>query len=153
MKNIKTIFVLVITFSFIQCNSLKLESSPSFKITGATYNYWIGGQPGVSGIKVNIGVQSDSEIIFEKIYFQKRAVKIEIRTFKEKTYLIGHFDTSTRKDPVVIDDISLPKPVVKQTEFSFELKENEAVISYKQGNKIKYFKIINLKKTKTDFYP
>ena len=153
MKNITTILVLLISFSFIQCNSLKLENNPTFKITGATYNYWVGGQPGVSGIKVNIGYQSDNKIIFDTIYFKKRAAKIEIRTFKGKTYLIGHFDTSTRKNRIVIDDTALPKPVAKKAEFPFELKENEAVISYKHGNSIKYFKVLNLKKTKTDFYP
>ena len=153
MKKRTSIIVLLIAFSFIQCNTLKLETHPSFKIKGATYNYWVGGQPGISGIKVNIGYQSANDIVFETMYFQKRIVKIEARTVNNKSYFIGHFDTSTRKDMIVVVENTVQKPVEKNEVFPFELKENEVVIKYKQKGKTKYFKIKNLKKTKTDFYP
>ena len=153
MKKGTSFLAFLIAFSFIQCNSLKLESNPPFKIKGATYNYWVGGQPGISGIKVNIRYKSKNDIVFETLYFQNRTVKIEVRTVKGKSYLIGHFDTSTREDIIVVEENTVPKPVAIKPKFPFDLKDNEAVIKCKEKNKVKYFKIQNIKKTKTDFYP
>ena len=37
--------------------------------------------------------------------------------------------------------------------FPFQLKENECVISYKEGNTIKYFKVMNLIEMPLQLYP
>lgn len=49
-KKIMTLMMLTVVFS--QCASSKFDSNPPFTIKGATYNNWVGGQQGVSGIRL-----------------------------------------------------------------------------------------------------
>jgi len=153
MKKVKLLTVFLMVLSFTQCNTLKYVNHPPFKITGATFNNWVGGRPGVSGIKVNIAYQSEGKIAFEQLYFSYRSVKIEMRTVKGKSYLIGQFNTSTREEELFLEGDTSPKTVTKLPKPPFNLKDNEAVISYKEGTTIRYYHIKNIKKTKTIIYP
>ena len=72
-------------------------------------------------------------------------------------YLAGRFNTSTVNSR---DDLILHNNATKEVgndhpenKTPFELKENEAVISYKEGAIIKYYKISDIEKAETDFYP
>ncbi|MFY0628818.1 MAG: hypothetical protein JXR05_00475 [Flavobacteriaceae bacterium] len=153
MKNI--IIVLVAVF-LVQCKSAQFDSKPPIKITGATFNNWVGGQPGVSGIRVIIGYEKQGDIEFQKIYFAKKEGRIEAYDRKDKTFLVGHIDTSSRQKEDMILERDSKKEIknkLPEPKFPFELKENEAVISYLKNGKVKFFKIENIKQTKTDFYP
>ena len=69
----KTFIYLFILFGFTTCKSVHTEvSNHPFAINGASYNYWTGGRPGVSGIKVILNYTSDQKVTFDKIYFQKK---------------------------------------------------------------------------------
>ncbi|MDG2195153.1 MAG: hypothetical protein P8K77_09990 [Polaribacter sp.] len=153
MKKTTLILVALIAFSFVQCDTLKMENNPPFKITGATFNNWVGGRPGVSGIKVHLAYQSEDKIAFEQLYFSHRSTKIEMKTVKGKTYIIAHFNTSTREEELFLKGDASPKTVVKLPKSPFKLKNNEAVISYKEGTTTRYYQIKNIKKTKTIVYP
>jgi len=156
MKAIKPLLSIVLILSFTHCKTICLTKSPPFKVTDATYNNWIGGQPGVSGIKVIITVGLDEEITFDKMYFYGKSTTIQRKSTTNKAYLIGHFNTSKR---IKLERIIKKQPVKKKKTknvkgiFPFELNENEAVISYNKGAKMFYYKVSNLKKTKTNFYP
>ena len=67
MKPLKIIALLLLTLSFTQCKTMNFTKNPPFIVAGATYNNWVGGQPGVSGIKVIIGIDSANEITFDKL--------------------------------------------------------------------------------------
>lgn len=147
---------LLMLIGFMTCKSAKLEKNPPFQINGATYNNWVGGQQGVSGMKVIISYTSEQPITFEKILFQNRETKLEMKEQKGKKYLVGFFDTSTRKGRELIMDKDPKKEMQNKPpkkEYPFELKENEAVISYMDGNKLMFTKVEKIKKTDTDFYP
>ena len=156
MKSTKLVSLALMSLFFIQCKSAQFDAKPPIKITGATFNNWVGGQPGVSGIRVIVGYEKQGDIEFQKIYFAKKIGRIETYQRKGKTFLVGHIDTSSReKEEMIMDRDSeneiknkLPEP-----KFPFELKENEAVISYLKNGKTKFFKVKNIKQTKTDFYP
>jgi len=132
---------------------MKLTETPPFKVVGASYNYWVGGQPGVSGIKVNIGIDSNSKIEFDSIYYLKYQAKVENKTIKGKTYIIGNFDTSTRERELELQGDDFNEVEKPKKSHPFELKENEAVIRFNYQGKIKYYKVLKMKKTKSDFYP
>jgi hypothetical protein len=157
MKNFKIIVSLFTTLLFLQCSSLKFVKKPPFKIEKASYNNWFGGQPGVSGTKIEIKLKENSSIAFDSIFFRNKSTKIEINTTSKKTLLIGHFSTSKRKNRDLILDVNVSKemknalPDAKQ--IPFELNENEAILSYKIENKINYFKIKNVEKEKSVFFP
>ncbi len=147
MKSHKLILLLSTIFGFAQCNTLKLADNPPFKITSSTYNNWTGVKPGISGIKVNIGYQSEDKIIFDKIYFHNKIARIETRIIKERKYIIGYFNTSIREYDVFIENENTPEnEIVNTADFPFKLKENEAVISFKKGDKTKYYKVTGIEK-------
>lgn len=139
------------------CKSAKLDKKPPFKITGATYNNWVGGQPGASGIRVIIAYDTNEDVTFDKIYFHKKEGKIDAYKKEGKVYLVGHINTSKpRGNDLVLEED--PKKEVnnklpEETTFPYELKDDEAIISYTHKGKVKFYKVKNIKQTKTDFYP
>lgn len=155
MKILKNLSILAITFLLYQCGSTKLEENPPFTITSAIYNNWAGGQPGNKGITVNIVYTSNYTIKFDSIYFSKRIAKLESNKNKEKKTISANFRSSVKPD-IILDkntskEINNAVPIHKK--FPFELKQNEAIISYIVKGKTKYFKVKSFKKGKSVFYP
>ncbi len=151
----KVLSILTILFGFSQCVSTKLVENPPFKIESATYTNWVGGVPGVSGTNVKIVYSSNENIEFDSIYFSKKITNLEQRSYKNKKMVVGNFNTSPPKTDLVMDvntQKELNNKIPDAKKIPFDLKENEAVVSYKKGTKIKYFKIENLKKGKQVFY-
>ena len=74
----KTLSILAILLSFAQCGSSTLVQNPSFKVEKAFYNNWVGGQPGVSGTKLEIHLKNASEVIFDSLYFKNKRTKVEV---------------------------------------------------------------------------
>ncbi len=158
MTKIKIISLLAIVLGFTQCKSVKFDKHPPFNVNGASFNNWFGGQPGVSGMKVIIAYDATTKIEFDSIFFANRKTKIELSKMKDKTYIIGHFNTSnvnSREDLILHKDTNkeMQNNIPQLKKIPFELKENEAVISFIEGDKTKYVKIKNIKQTQTDFYP
>ena len=153
----KLLSIIAIIVSFTQCGSLKLENNPPFKIEKASYNKWVGGQPGVSGTKIEIALKENSTIVFDSLFFQNKSTKVEINIAAGKTLLIGHFSTSSKQNRDLILDIDATKEIENTlpevNKLPFELEENEAILSNKVGDKIKYFKIKDIEESKPAFFP
>lgn len=140
------------------CKSAKFDKNPPFKISGATYNNWTGGQPGVSGIRVIINFETKEDVQFDKIYFAKKEGTTELYERKGKVFLVGRIDTSNPKQRDLTLHIDSKKEVKnelpkEETKIPFELKENEAIISYVYKGKTHYYKVENIQQTKADYYP
>lgn len=156
MKILKILSVLTIICSLSQCGSTNFEPSPPFEINSAAYFSWVGGQPGISGMNVKITYTSDKNIQFDSIYFRKKIVKLEVNISKDQKMIIGHFNTSSPNREIVLqlDPMKEMKNEIPEIKiFPFELNENEAIISYRVSDKIKYFKIKTVKKGKRTFFP
>lgn len=154
-RSMKSVIYLFIVLGFTTCKSVKTEGNTSFKVNGATYNYWVGGQAGVSGIRVIINYTSDEEVTFDKIYFQKKEGTIENYLRDGKTFLVGRISTSKKRGGDLTMDID-PKEEMNNKlpeKIPFELKENEAVIMYTYKGESHHYKITDIKKTQSDFYP
>lgn len=154
MRNIMSLFILL---GLASCKSAKIDTNPPFNISGASYNYWSGGQQGVSGIRVIINYTTEEEVSFEKIYFQKKEGQIDEYTREGKTFIIGRIDTSKPRGSDLIMDADPKKELNNKppqgATFPFELKDNEAVIVYTYKGKSHNFKVTNIKQTESDFYP
>lgn len=149
MKPIKILSFLIIIIGFSQCASLKFEKKPPFKITNAVYKNWVGGQPGVSGINVKITYSSAQKIQFDSIYFLNKAAKLEAKDVNKNTEVYGYFYISSLNNDIILDSDptkEMNNPIPKIKNFPFELKENEAVISYTIKGNTKYYKIKSLVK-------
>ena len=149
----KILSLLTIIIGFSQCASTQLVKNPPFKVETATYNNWVGGVAGVSGTNVEIKLSEKGTVVFDSLFFRKKSTKIEVRG----TTLAAYFNTSNRaKYDVILNENptkEINNKIPKVDKFPFDLKENEAVISYKIGTETKFFKIENIEKLKTDHLP
>jgi hypothetical protein len=157
MKGMKILSILIILLSFAQCGSSTLVHNPPFKVEKAFYNNWVGGQPGVRGIKLEIYLKNAAEITFDSLFFKNKKTKVEVLQKEGRTQLIGHYSTSKRRNSDIIIDID-PKKELQNTlpiinKFPFELKDDEAIISYKKGNKTVFFKIVKIDQIQPIPYP
>jgi hypothetical protein len=155
MKKIKLIALICIAFSFSQCSTLKLTETAPFTITGASYHNWVGGQPGVSGINLLIGIENPSKISIKSIYFKNRIHNSRLENRKGKEYLAVKISTSKRDDVVRTRERpskKLKKVIEVEKDIPFILASNEAVIKYMVGKKTFYYKVSKIKKTDTIFY-
>lgn len=156
MKALKMILFVCVSILFAQCKTIRLTEKAPFNTTSATYQNWVGGQPGVSGINVIIGVANETTVEFTNLYFRNKIQKPMIETRKGKKYLVVNISTSTRgnTDKIIEEPKKkTTKKVVDKNEFPFTLAQNEAVIQYQYKGKTFYYKITNIKKTATIYYP
>ena len=157
MRTIKILSILFLLLGFSQCGGSTLVKKSTLKVEKAFYNKWFGGQPGVRGTKVEIHLKDASEVIFVALYFQGKRTKVEVSQMEKFTRIIAHFSTLKRKNRNLILDADITKELENTLpsleEFPFQLKENEAMLSYKNDNKIVYFKIENIKKTQSIPFP
>ena len=151
MKKIKLLCLLIFTLSFTKCASLPSDTKPPFTITNAMYQNWTGGVRGVSGTNVTINYTSEKEIEFKELFFKGEKRKISLKETKNGEKIL--FVKFNKKNK--FNDLQLhadPKkefgnnPSKEKIDLPFELKNTEAALSYMEGNKIKYFKIENIKK-------
>ena len=136
-------FVLVLAFC-IQCKSTQFDSNPPFTLTQGTYTAWVGGQPGVRGTHVMVPFTAPSEVTFLRLYFGNNSTPINVKGNADQTAIHAYFTDSKEVDKVFSLDPkkehrnSLPKGDKPK----FLLAANEAVISYQEGDEIKYVKVV-----------
>lgn len=148
--------ILLLALSFGQCASVKMDKNPPFKVEAATYNHVTGGMPGNSTLNLMIEFTSPEVVDFKNVYFQNRITKAIIEQKGDKQYIAARYKTSSgedRKDIVLHSDPQKEYGNAPVENFPFELKENEAMVSYAKGEKIYYFKIENIVKGKSVFMP
>ena len=100
---------------------------------------------------------SKDNIQLDSVYFRGKAAKFEIKP-NNSTLFIGRFSlAANQKKDIIMSNKpkaeygnELPK---LNTKIPFELKDNECVVSYNEGDKTKYFKIENVVEKQAQFYP
>ncbi|WP_237277634.1 hypothetical protein [Tenacibaculum ovolyticum] len=150
--------ILIFALSFTQCASIKLEATPPFTIKSASYSHITGGLPGNSSLNLMIEFSANKSIDFKNVYFQNRIVTAVIEEKQSKNYIAARYKTSTNnnKADLVLNADSKKEygnTAKKQEKFPFELKENEAIVSYKIDTKTLYYKIEGIKKERKIFMP
>lgn len=148
---------ILIVFTFSSCKSSKFEKTPPFKIIKATYNHWVGGQPGVGGINIAFELSDVKETIkFKNVYFKDTKEQLYLRNTDKNTVLTANINTANREniDLVIHKDASkeygnkLPNTKLN---FPFILKENECVISYSNKEKELFYKLTLVKKSSASY--
>ncbi len=146
----------VVMMSFSQCASMqKLEVNSPVKFKEVYYKEWSNPARGMgSGLNLCLVLLQDiNSVELDSVYFRKKQAKL-VHT-KNNTF-IAKFETDKNKthdiimsaDPKEEYGNTLPKV---EKPIPYELNDNECVVSYKDGDKTKYFKIsdINKKKSKS----
>jgi len=153
--------ILAITFSLSGCSSQKsLVEKPFFEIGDATYQSWSGGRPeSGSGIKLEIPIIADNmaNVKIQQAFFRGKIATIRMESRGSNWMAVAKYTTKSPLKPDIVADRDVRKevgntPPVLQEKFPFEVLENECGISYKDGNKIKYYKITGIKEKKAAIY-
>ncbi|OSY88981.1 hypothetical protein WH52_04780 [Tenacibaculum holothuriorum] len=151
-RTMKLIAVLFSMLGLTQCKSVKFDTQPPFKIQSAHAIRMVGGMPGNSSIQLKIAYTSNDEVSFQELFYQNKKTKVFTGAEKKQKLVTGTFNTSTvndKNDLILHNDPTRElKNKAPEEKFPFQLKENEAVISYVKNNKTYYFKIEDIKNKK-----
>ena len=154
MKN--TVYILLsLIMGLSGCSSQKkLETSTPFVLGPAICQEWYAGkEESGSGqvLKITINEMSSEEVNLQNVYFRGAMSKVNMEMEDKGMMAVARFKKEGKKDMVMHADSTKevgnqpPKLRSKEEmEFPFELKRDEAVLSYLEDDKVKYVKIIGV---------
>ena len=100
----------------------------------------------VTTLKITI---NNKKIQLDSIYFKNNSAPLKRVKSTENPLFTGSFTTSTTPNDFILHADPKEefgnKPPVTASKFPFEIKENEAVVSYFYKDKINYYKILEVK--------
>ncbi len=129
----------------MNCASHQIEQQPPFKIISATYSNL------ENGIKtININYNSEKNVAFDSIFYNNQKTKVSFKNQENGKMIFSQFKNN---DLDKLQNLQMEgeskkefgnKPTTKKEKIPFILKDNEAILSYKENGKIKYYKVENL---------
>lgn len=150
--------LLMIMTSFSQCSSSqKLQEKAPATFGEVYFQRWNAGiQGGGSGMNLFIPV-TDNNVVLDSVYFRGESTKLETKPQNKMLY-IGYFKTEfNQPKDIVMSSNPLDEYnnllLIKKEKIPFTLKDSECVVSYKDGQTTKYFKIENIIEKEAINYP
>ena len=156
-----TYVVLILGLSFTGCKSQKkLVENPPFELGEATCQRWVGGRAeSGSGILLQVPILNDNmdEMKFQQAFFRGRVTDVSMKSNDGSWFAEANFRNKTDEKPDMIMHSDSEKEVGNQPpkfkeKMPFELGENECVLSYMEGDKVKYYKVSGIKEKKPLIY-
>ncbi|GER58719.1 hypothetical protein ULMA_08270 [Patiriisocius marinus] len=160
----KLIIIQITTLILVGCNSTKEQTntnkdynfieSPSFTIIESYYQHWVAGvQGGGSGINVTIKLDNFVKgVTFENLFFEGKSAPLKEQKINTQVYQAkfkGDNNNEIIMDGEIINEMANTPPV----KIPFNLNKNEAVVSYIENGKLKFFKISALQEKPMIAYP
>jgi len=129
--------IILLAIGLTKCASLPEEKAP-FKVIKAVSSLT------TTAKKLTFTIDEATEVVFENIYYQDKIAKAIV----DGNQVYGNFLKDKRKLDMQLHGDSKKefgnKAPEKKLDFPFEIAKNEAIISYKEGEDIKYFKVKNI---------
>lgn len=162
MKTLKkTILITLLSLvmvGFSQCSTTKkIQENAPFEISEIYYQRWASGiREGGAGFNLFITI-NDTQAQLDSVYFRGKASLLRTNEQNPNLYT-GRIVTTpeVRHDIIMSSDKNAEYgnklPPANET-IPFELDYHECVISYKEGNKTKYFKVKNIKERPVKEFP
>lgn len=154
-QSLKYVLMGVFMVSFSQCSSTKKLQTVAPVSVGEVYcQDWVAGiQGGGAGLNIFIPT-TDKSVTFEQVYFRGKVTTLEVR---EGLY-IGRFKSNVNlREEILLSDTNskVKEKATKEVadKIPFTLENNQCVVSYKEGDKTKYFKIDNVTQKQSIAYP
>ena len=155
--------LLILSLGMFGCSSQKkLTADPPFVISQAVCQTWVGGRE-ESGKGMDISFQVDgleeSQVQLHQLYFRGRIGDLTLTSKEDVMHATCNFTEQTKEIAMHSDpmkEVGNQPPRIKSKDekaFPFELQPQEAVISYTQGSKMKYYKIAEIAEKPGRFYP
>lgn len=155
MKSLVNIFYFsILILGASKCsNSQELVESPPFKTGDVVSEDWVSAE-GEKGTNLFVPITEGKDIELDSVYFRGNIVKLE--KIKRDSYLvfIGKFEDAPQSERDFVMHADPKKevgniPPLPKRKLPFELKDNEAIVSFVEDGKEKYFKIENIKESPT----
>ena len=142
------ITLLSITFFGCCASKAKAQNEHPFKVLEATYANSVGEQTDLVVTTLKITV-NNKEIKLDSVYFRNHKAPLKRMESDENYVFAGSFTTSNTPHDYILDSDPKQefgnKPPVTVSKLPFEIKENEAIVSYFYKDKINYYKILEVK--------
>ena len=151
-KFIGTGLLILLSFAFFGCGSskAKAQNKTPFKVLEATYTNSVGEQPDLVLTTLKI-TTNNKEILLDSVYFRNNSASLKRVYSDENSVFTGSFTTSKMPHDLILHADPKEefgnKPPIEVSKLPFEIKENEAVVSYFYKDKINYYKILEVKET------
>jgi len=146
--------IVVLTLSLSGCSSQnKMVIRAPFEMGQPTYETKVGGRAEASTeivLEIPILSEDANEIKVQHAYFRGKIAKLEIKNTDKGSIAIANFRNQRRAKLDIIMHSDPRKEVGNQPptpkiEFPFELEDDECVLSFLDGDTMKYVKVENIK--------
>lgn len=152
----KVIFSCII-FAFFSCSSQKeISTQLPYEIESVYFQKWIGGQEQTgSGVNFYLTFKNPlpQNTTLEKLYFQNKEGVFERES---DVKYVGRIYSKPQNQDVILDGNSQKEYGNKAPEITqpkFELQPNEAILEFRMGTEVRYYKIVDLKEKELLAYP
>lgn len=151
MKN--STYLLLATLLLSSCGSKKsLETTAPFSLGEAYGQKWsVEDTPASQGYEVVITILSltEDEAALKNLYYQGKMAPVQIKLTDIGMVAIAEFGAISG----VSDTADTLSPKAENTIFPFKLTETQAVISYVQNKKVRYYRIDGIQRKPAISYP
>lgn len=144
---------------FTQCATTQVDSKPPVAIVDAYAESWVAGVRG-GGSGTNVFVTVSEAMALDSLYFRGKTAKLRPLQLSKNHGYVARFSNSanSERDLVMHSD---PKKEYGNTvavernsnTFPFQIKPNQAMVSYQKGKQIRYFLIENISTRKSKEFP
>ena len=138
-------------------NQPEIEETAPVAIEQPYFQEWVAGvEEGGRGFNVVLPLKEASEVELKEIYFQGKKIEL-LPSSDNKRYLGNYKHPEYKKSDLIMSDDPRKEygnqmPVMEKP-IPFSLNNDEAVISYMEGDLKKYFKISGITKKQMVAYP
>jgi hypothetical protein len=159
MKKLILLPIFILMMSFSQCDKDSFDKKSPVDFNKMYFQDWVGGQPGSTGTLITlIGKTPAAQIVFDSIYFNKNIAKVTTQTNDEVLTITANLVKINPKDrDLILSGDSKEefgnKPPKNTPIIPFEMADNEAIVSYILKGKKRYFRVKDIPKKKTLYYP
>ncbi len=160
MKTIP-LFLVMMLFSFSACvPQKKLVDDVPFELGKPTCYDWVGGRAESGrGTILQLPLVKDAMATpkLQQAYFRGKVADIKMEKTTDGWLAKANFrkNSGEKRDRVMhadpMKEVGNQPPMIKE-KFPFELKDDECVISFLDGDTVRYFKVSNIKQTKQKNY-
>lgn len=161
------ITLFVSSLGFMSCSSQKsLQTNPPFDVERPTVQYWSGGrEESGTGMRFEArwNPRDPSAVRMDSLFFRGRILKLEVKDTETGFLLVGSQTTSgiSKPDYIMHADSTKevgnqpPRPLPPLKSFPFDLKPDEAVLSYFVGDETEkqYTRISGVREKQSKNYP
>mgnify|MGYP000099790712 CR=1 FL=1 len=149
----KKVIILLFIATFIGCsgtkNQYKIEKNATVSFQEAYYQNWTSGvKGGGSGMNIFLVQKTtDTDVEIRGVYFHEKYAALKSHgNYKYQGFIKGDANNEVAEEVMVGEEKKKEAIETIEETFPFDLKSNEAVISFFHEGKLKYNKITLVKK-------